>query len=260
MLAFPTVLLYSNGYQILPASLVLINATFDYVDGALSRFEKEKKKRIVQNNNLLLHPSKIEKQLNDNFGAHWDALADKLFALPVWTVCLMTNTTPIQLILSSHILIESYSAFFRTKAYYLANGQNNTASSSSNNILTAQSVGKIKQAISMLGTSLLLIDETKLVGGGLLLLSLPFAIVSILGKLQSKGNEKPINILPITEKDSIENVLTVLNQTNEQVIVTTSNEKLLSLLMNELENSKIKGFVLSPLPKDFLSKYNMKQL
>lgn len=237
---------------------------FDYVDGAFSRFEKEKKKKNLAT--VLLHVSQAKQNLNDNFGAHWDALADKLFALPVWTVCLMTNATSplVQLLLCSHIVIESYSAFFRTKSYYLGEG--------STSVVTAQSVGKMKQAISMLGTSFLLMDETKLVGGGLLLLSLPFAVTSIWGKVKlssssSSSDEKnntqnPHLLVHVGETDSIEKLLTILNNNNnkpnEKIIICTSNEKLLSLLIKELEHAKIAGFALSPLPKDFHTKYNIK--
>ena len=46
-LVFPTTILISKGYTLLPATLVLVNAAFDYVDGAVARWEKEDKARSL---------------------------------------------------------------------------------------------------------------------------------------------------------------------------------------------------------------------
>ena len=44
-LVLPTAILLSNGYHWIPAGLVLINATFDYVDGAVARWEQQDSSR-----------------------------------------------------------------------------------------------------------------------------------------------------------------------------------------------------------------------
>jgi len=46
-LVLPTTLLMSYGHTWLPASLVLVNAAFDYVDGAMARWEREDKQRAL---------------------------------------------------------------------------------------------------------------------------------------------------------------------------------------------------------------------
>lgn len=103
-----------------------------------------------------------------------------MFAIPIWVcICVMNPAQPwIQLAASSHVLIESVSAFTRTQSFYL----NPTTS---NTVVTAGYKGKIKQAVSMLGTALVLIPETQIVGGALLVASLPFSFASLKDKLPS---------------------------------------------------------------------------
>jgi len=46
-LVFPTAILISRDYTLLPAALVLANAAFDYVDGAVARWQHEDTARAL---------------------------------------------------------------------------------------------------------------------------------------------------------------------------------------------------------------------
>jgi hypothetical protein len=81
----------------------------------------------------------------------------------------------------SHVAIESYSAYTRTKSYF--------ANPSASSVVTANATGKVKQMISMLGTALALIPATQMVGGVLLWASLPLSVASLVDKL--KTDEPP---------------------------------------------------------------------
>jgi len=64
---------------------------------------------------------------------------------------------------------------------------NPTASAS---VVTAKSTGKIKQAVSMIGTAMAIVPPLQTVGGVLLWVSLPLAVMSVTEKLQEKGMER----------------------------------------------------------------------
>lgn len=150
-------------------------------------------------------------------------MADKLFAIPVWVCIVVMNPTHlwIQLAASSHVLIEAVSVLARTKSFYLKP----TASST---VVTAGYKGKLKQAISMLGTALVLLPEAQLVGGALLVASLPLSFASLQDKLPTKqARPRAWVLLHPTETDPIA-VLAGIARKRDQydvyVCTTTSRE------------------------------------
>jgi len=195
-LVFPTLLLYSNGFSVLPASLVVINVTFDYVDGAIARWEKSDPNRVkAQTANAKISPQALlscqSSRLASNFGSYYDAIVDKAFAIPVWLVIFQNSfhSPFLQFALLGHASIEMYSSFVRTKAYYnepspLYPELNAKANQSA---VVAGYVGKTKQFLAMLGTALVMVPFTSSLGTALLGISLPLAYLSVYQKNQSKS-------------------------------------------------------------------------
>mmetsp|Transcript_17476 Transcript_17476/g.28256 ORF Transcript_17476/g.28256 Transcript_17476/m.28256 type:complete len:365 (-) Transcript_17476:1515-2609(-) len=211
-LVFPTMFLFSNGFTILPAACVVVNVTFDYVDGAVARWEREKKQRDMLNSDLPAvreMKSAYTTRLQDTWGAYYDAIADKAFAIPVWMCAFQhfSDSPILQSALLSHALVEGYSCFVRTKAYYeepnpikwvmqptcqdtVAQGTGDKAVavtvSQPTSAVVAGITGKTKQFLSMLGTACIMVPLTKTIGTGLLCVSVPLAIGSVLQKSKQK--------------------------------------------------------------------------
>jgi hypothetical protein len=77
-LLFPTAVLISRDYHLLPASLVMINAALDYVDGAFARWEREDQARAlavrlsrVQPTNAGVTFNKRRSALSSSWGAYY---------------------------------------------------------------------------------------------------------------------------------------------------------------------------------------------
>jgi phosphatidylglycerophosphate synthase len=214
-LVIPTVVLLSNGHTVLPAALVVANAAFDYVDGAVARWEQTDPVRRSQLANRRegsihaaneLHISARGRRLRATWGAYYDAIADKAFAVPVWMVCfpLAAAGDPIlQTALLMHVGIELASGYVRTKAYFdepspaswipnaspvsakkaEESGAANTTPGNGTSSVVAGAAGKAKQALSMLGTALIMIPAVKTVGTVLLVTSVPLALLSLQQKI-----------------------------------------------------------------------------
>ena len=69
-LTIPTTLLLSQGFTFLPATLILVNAVFDYVDGALARWEKQKP--VIDHGKLISNFR--TRALHSNWGAYYGKL------------------------------------------------------------------------------------------------------------------------------------------------------------------------------------------
>jgi phosphatidylglycerophosphate synthase len=225
-LVVPTLWLFSHGHTVAPAALVVINVTFDYVDGAVARWERADRRRALleqarsatpqtpQARGLLM--SAFQARLKDTWGAYYDAIADKAFAIPVWMVCFQQfgEEPLLQAALLSHVAIEAYSSYVRTKAYYnepaplrwaneareaakstgeaatsaaAAQGPHASAPSPApaptlSSSVVAGIVGKTKQFISMLGTAMIMVPFTHSVGAALVVISVPFAVASVAQK------------------------------------------------------------------------------
>jgi len=185
-LVFPTAILISRDYTIIPATLVLVNAAFDYVDGAVARWEKNDQARALAQRMRsvnytdvgVIHNNKAS-SISNAWGAYYDALADKAFAIPVWCSICAVNPEALwlQVAVLSHVAVEGVSAYTRTKSYY--------SRPEASSIVIANATGKVKQMISMLGTALTLIPVTQVAGGILLWASLPLSIASLADKLQT---------------------------------------------------------------------------
>jgi phosphatidylglycerophosphate synthase len=193
-LVFPTTILMSQGHTWLPASLVLVNAAFDYVDGAVARWERQDKDRALAlsmkrkdflNEYVMFNHKTVA--LKNTWGAYYDALADKAFAIPVWcAICTVNPELPwIQAGVLAHLSIESISAYTRTKSYF-------TNPQTSAGVVTANATGKIKQAVSMCGTAMVLIPELQVIGGVLLWGSLPLSFASLADKLKDQPVERAL--------------------------------------------------------------------
>lgn len=184
-LLIPTVLSYSYGYTVLPASLVIVNLTLDYVDGAFARHEQELLKTSVDSSEMLR--STKWTRLNSSFGAYYDAIADKAFAVPIWLCMIQKNSDSmsLQLGLLSLCIVETYSSYVRTKGYYVQPSPfpvQNEAKIIDNPKVSATIVGKTKQALSQIGTALAILPFFQPLGTVLLWVSLPLAIASVVAK------------------------------------------------------------------------------
>jgi phosphatidylglycerophosphate synthase len=222
-LVVPTLWLFSHGHTVAPAALVVVNVTFDYVDGAVARWERAERRRALleqlrsaapqtaQARGLLA--SAFQARLKDTWGAYYDAIADKAFAIPVWMVCFQSfgDEPLLQAALLSHVAIETYSSYVRTKAYYnepaplrwvdeareaaksagepaaaVAAAQEATPGAAPSPALSssvvAGVVGKTKQFMSMLGTAMIMVPFTHSIGAALVVISVPFAVASVAQK------------------------------------------------------------------------------
>lgn len=87
-LVLPTTLLLSHGYTWAPASLVMINAVFDYVDGAVARWERNDSARAERISNAQparpfgLQVSNKSQALAANWGAYYGACDFPLLSPP----------------------------------------------------------------------------------------------------------------------------------------------------------------------------------
>jgi len=223
-LVVPTLALFSNGYSMAPAALVVVNVTFDYVDGAVARWERQRAKaNPVPVDPSAPQPSARTARVNDTFGAYYDAIADKAFAIPVWLCCFQNfpEHPLLQAALLSHVTIEGYSSFIRTKAYFrepapihwaqqAVNAPVNSTKvspvetngdvakipapeaapiiqvqNSGQSAVVAGIVGKTKQFLAMLGTAMVMVPVTQTAGTALLCVSVPLALASVVQKTSS---------------------------------------------------------------------------
>ena len=104
----------------------------------------------------------------------------------------------------SHVAIESFSAYTRTKSYF--------SSPKAASIVTANSTGKMKQMVSMLGTALALIPPTQVLGGVLLWGSLPLSVASLADKVQQP---EPARALVCSANLFDPNLLTAMSKTKQ---------------------------------------------
>lgn len=221
----PTLFLYSAGYTVLPASLVVINVTFDYVDGAVARAEQALKRAKIAEGVVEgpLQTSARAARLRDTWGAYFDAIADKAFAIPVW-LCLFQHFGGhyvLQTALLAHVGVETYSSYVRTKAYFAESssahwlhdysptappstpkldvpagkgegtkegGARKDAAPASKpaSAVVAGMVGKTKQFVAMLGTAMVMIPVTQTLGTVLLCGSVPLAVGSVMQKIGNR--------------------------------------------------------------------------
>lgn len=214
-LVLPTVLLLSHGHTVLPAACVVANVTLDYVDGAVARHQRQvllaEAKAVADGKSKSkrpkLLPSARAQRESETWGAYYDAIADKAFAIPVW-LCLFQQVGgggehPIlQAALLSHVAVEGFSCFVRTRAYYTepsplvwvdagrgpgaqaqtANAQTPAPQSPASSVVVAGIVGKTKQFAAMLGTALVMVPLTQPLGALLVCASVPLAVASVLQK------------------------------------------------------------------------------
>ena len=196
-LILPTIALYSNGYTLLPATLVVLNVTFDYVDGAVARWERSQPATSNRTSAGIIQSAR-RTRLNATFGAYYDAIADKFFAIPLW-LCMFQNSSEqpvLQLATLCLVTVEIYSSFIRTRAYFdeasplapntaiVAAGDGGVQPKQS--VVVASSVGKAKQALSMVGTAVCMLQVVEPLGTILLWASVPLAVGSVLQKSTEK--------------------------------------------------------------------------
>jgi phosphatidylglycerophosphate synthase len=217
-LVFPSIITYSQGYTWLPASLILMNAGLDYVDGAVARWEQTIRPKSSisalgfnnnNNNDKIIISNRLD-ALHKYWGAYFDAGADKIFAIPVWVAITALNPTNflLQSICLTHASIETFSSFTRTKSFYLH--------PEASNVVVADFVGKTKQFVSMLGTAMVLIPSMKITGTILLGASLPLALLSLKNKLASTNQKKPQVIYYQLQNSLLGNTTTTTINTEPQ--------------------------------------------
>ncbi|GMH90207.1 hypothetical protein TL16_g11696 [Triparma laevis f. inornata] len=229
-------------FSLIVAMIVVLVDFGDFLDGVLARYWIEQKKKTKQNedknkNKSSPNPTNSCAQLNQSYGAYIEAVLDKAFVVPLWIYSISTLTFTSWLavlisftILFSLITIEGYSAFVRTRSYFLQNGgapmevveegggeeektvggevekfrevfmggslKRNGFSSSGG--VKADSVGKCKQTLEMMGTVMFV----GFGGGGRILglfvlnLAVPMAYESV-----SRKVKKRVVLVGVDEKD-----------------------------------------------------------
>jgi len=293
-LVAPTLFLLSNGFSVLPAACVVVNVTFDYVDGAVARWEKAvanehkatrsvfaeaassalsfgvpdlKSVKDLERKNELLESARM-RRWKETWGAYFDAIADKVFAIPVWLSLFHAfgDRPWLQIALFSHVSIETWSAYIRTKAYFtepssshwidLENSQNRQLSTATSSAVVAGIMGKTKQSVSMLGTAFVMIPVFVPLGTFLLYTSLPFAILSVTQKMKPtvvyaeiNANEPlgPKTLSFLEQSKGLGSVLIVgvRNNENEATNQETNNKidslRLLSAVDYVIQSSELPG-------------------
>lgn len=188
-LLVPTLALLSHGCTAPAAVCVTINTIFDWVDGVVARWERSDPDRSTALRRTMSPPwgtllSARAERLRADWGAYYDAVADKAFAIPVW-LCLFHGASAdplLQAALLSLSASEGFSAFVRTRAYFCEPSASALAQHSA---VTADAVGKAKHFFSMVGTVLVLLPPTQLAGTALLCAALPLSIASVQRKLRA---------------------------------------------------------------------------
>jgi len=203
LLVVPCVILMAKGFVVLP-SMILIAVDFgDLLDGIVARYWVERKEiesvgqevDIDAKDKHTLEPSWIGKHREKNYGGFVDAVCDKAFLIPCWisllsTVPFFSYINAIQYgILWSLILIETASGSVRFKAYYTSNGVTAPAVKGldfSTSAVKADGIGKAKQTLEMVGTSLFILPVFRYVGLILMTAAVPLAYESVRRKIKKR--------------------------------------------------------------------------
>ena len=193
----PTIVSLSTGWcaPALPVAAITVNALGDFFDGVVARWERtDPDRRAYLKMSLekgastsaemearLTVPSKLRRRLDETWGSYYDAMADKVFFLPIWIT--MFATTPatgidsvaLQSALISLTSIEAAACYVRTRSYFLQDSG-----------IPAEAVGKVKYFAQAIGTALVLVPSSTAAAAGtcLLVSSVPLAAVSVLRKMQ----------------------------------------------------------------------------
>jgi len=158
-----------------------------------------------------LQASLRREALARNWGAYFDAVADKVFAIPVWVGLGFIHTEAwLQVALAAHVLVEAASTAQRS--YALLDDATTSAKT-----VTADASGKIKQFVSMAGTALLFVDSAHVAGGVLLWAALPLAVVSLRSKLVAP--QRMLVVLSELGPEQVAFLASAKRQTGAHVVV-----------------------------------------
>ncbi len=156
-LIVPTLYLWGYNWSLVPALLVLLNDFLDFLDGVIARYWNKK----IDSDTIagvLSTDSHVTRRLKRDYGAYVDAVLDKCFVVPFWifSLSVLSDSTIAFIVLWPLILMESASAFVRTTSYVLAQGVQAPAGLvEDSSAIKASHVGKTKQTLQMVGSSLL---------------------------------------------------------------------------------------------------------
>ncbi|GMH98165.1 hypothetical protein TrST_g6761 [Triparma strigata] len=233
---------HSQFFSLIVACIVILVDFGDFLDGVLARYWVAEKKKAGGDASVgknFPNPTVSRAHLNNSYGAYIDAVLDKVFIAPLWiySISTLTFTTWIPTLISFTILfslitIEGYSAYVRTKGYFLQSGgvamevieekaeegegeggkvgedagfrevfmsSAKKRNGFSGGGVKADSVGKCKQTLEMMGTAMLV----GFGGGGRILglfvlnLAVPMAYESV-----SRKVKKRVILLGIEEKEN----------------------------------------------------------
>ena len=205
-----------------PIAVLLVDFG-DFLDGVLARYWIKILPPPVKPVPPSPVPTPILEHRTTSWGAYADAVLDKAYLIPVWIYCISTippltwfSTLFTHFILVALILTETYSAFVRTKSFYVQTGvlplqlevpstcttsQSVTVSDASSifssSSIKADAVGKCKQTLQMSGTALVVACEPggwgRLVGLVVLALATPLSVESV------KRKTRTINVAIMVE-------------------------------------------------------------
>lgn len=132
---------------------------------------------------------------NRTYGGFVDAVCDKAYVIPTWTILLSTvpSSSCVHIVqyftLFCLMLAETASGTIRFQAYFTSPGvvpPKVEGFDFSTSAVKADHVGKAKQTFEMVGTSLFMIGITRYAGLLLLMLALPLAYESVRRKIKRR--------------------------------------------------------------------------
>ena len=202
LLLIPTIACLGFGMEVFPAFLVILADLGDFFDGVVARYWAFRASKPLAMPHLLKSsrfmispdiktPSFRKMRLSAQYGAFIDAIMDKAFILPVWLLLVadlsnvMSLAAPVLLML---VILEACSGYLRIFAYscstpFLAPPELRRQPDSA---VTSDGVGKAKQTFEMIGTALLIVSRTHMVGLVLLAMAVPLAAESLRRKMEGR--------------------------------------------------------------------------
>ena len=197
----PVLIAYAQGGVFVPVTGIVANAALDFVDGVVARWERTDPDRVAllkrsnpvnEGNEAVLSSRAVNAK--ETWGAYYDAIADKVFFLPLW-MCMFQSSAGepvLQSALLAAAAIETCSCYVRTKAYFsepVAEALPAAAEASQIDVksgatVVAEAVGKVKFFVAACGTALAIVPATHMVGAALLWTSVPLAAASLARKLR----------------------------------------------------------------------------
>lgn len=196
ILIVPCITLLSWGYLLLPSLIVILVDFGDFLDGVVARYwvDVNSKKKDVGGSEKAV-PSWLTSQRNKTYGGFVDAVCDKAFVVPCWIYLLSTIPNDCFLEYAQYVIIwclilaEVASGSIRFRAFYTSPAVPAPTVSGldfSTSAVKADHVGKAKQTLEMVGTTLFILPHLRYLGLAFLFLAVPLAYESVRRKITKR--------------------------------------------------------------------------